>query len=85
MWLIIYGAVDQFKDLYTSFAFVIGALTSILCGIIGMAIATYTNFRVTYNAKSGLAPAFRTAYQGGSVMGFALVSIALLSKFIKIF
>jgi Na+/H+-translocating membrane pyrophosphatase len=45
-----------------------------------MAIATYTNYRVTYNAKTGLAPAFKTAYQGGSVMGFTLVSIALLSK-----
>jgi inorganic pyrophosphatase len=51
------------------------------CGAIGMMIATYTNYRVTFNAKiNGLAEAFRTAYRGGCVMGFALVSIALFSK-----
>lgn len=80
MFITIYGAVEQFKTAYTAFAFLIGALTSMLCGLIGMAIATYTNYRVAYCAKKGLADAFRTAYRGGTVMGFALVSLALLSK-----
>ena len=78
MFFIIYGAVEKFKTAYTAFAFAIGALTSMICGAIGMMIATFTNYRVTFNAKlNGLAEAFRTAYRGGCVMGFALVSIAL--------
>ena len=81
MFFIIYGAVEKFHTAYTAFAFVIGAVTSMICGAIGMMIATYTNYRVTYHAKKGLAEAFRTAYRGGCVMGFALVSIALMSKF----
>lgn len=79
MFFIIYGAVEKFEKAYTAFAFVIGAITSIACGAIGMTIATYTNYRVTFCAKRGLADAFRTAYRGGCVMGFALVSIALVS------
>jgi inorganic pyrophosphatase len=56
MFFIIYGAVEKFKEAYTAFAFVIGAVTSMACGAIGMMIATYTNYRVTFNAKTnGLA------------------------------
>lgn len=85
MFFIIYGAVERFDGAYTAFAFAIGAITSMICGAIGMSIATYTNYRVTYNAKkSGLADAFRTAYRGGCVMGFALVSIGLLGSFVII-
>jgi K(+)-stimulated pyrophosphate-energized sodium pump len=43
-----------------------------------MVIATQTNFRTTYCAKSGLAPAFRVAFRSGCAMGFALVSLGLL-------
>lgn len=64
--------------IYTAVAFVIGALVSILCGSIGMLIATQTNFRTTYCAKQSLALAFRTAYRAGCAMGFALVSLGLL-------
>lgn len=65
----------------TAVAFVIGAVVSILCGAIGMLIATQTNFRTTYCAKKSLALAFRTAYRAGCAMGFALVSLGLLGKF----
>ena len=62
----------------TAFAFAIGAIISILCGAIGMVIATQTNFRTTYCAKNGLASAFRVAYRAGCAMGFTLVSLGLL-------
>ena len=85
MFFIIFGAVEKGKTAYTAFAFAIGAITSMLCGAIGMMIATYTNYRVTFNAKSsGLAEAFRTAYRGGCVMGFALVSIGLFGTYSSI-
>lgn len=58
-------------------AFLIGALTSMTCGAIGMVIATYSNFRTTHMASKSLALGFQTAYRAGCVMGFALVSISL--------
>jgi Na+/H+-translocating membrane pyrophosphatase len=83
MFVVIYGAVEQFRTAYTAFAFLLGAVTSMLCGLIGMLIATYTNYRVAFCARTSLAEAFKTAYRGGTVMGFALVSMALLSNLSK--
>lgn len=78
MFFVIYGAVEKFKAAYTAFAFVIGAITSMGCGAIGMLIATYSNYRTAFKARSSLAEGFKVAYQAGSVMGFALVSISLI-------
>lgn len=79
MTAIIFVAIEQMQTAYTAFAFLLGSIASMGCGAIGMTIATYTNYRVTYCAKRSLADAFRVAYRGGCVMGFALVSIGLLS------
>lgn len=79
MFVIIFVAIEQMRTAYTAFAFLLGAITSMVCGAIGMMIATFTNYRVTYSAKISLAKAFEVAYKGGCVMGFALVSIGLLS------
>jgi len=65
---------------YTATAFVVGAIVSIISGSIGMIIATSTNYRTTYCAKKSLSLAFKTAYRAGVAMGFALVSLGLLSK-----
>lgn len=70
---------------YTAFAFAIGALISIICGAIGMIIATRANYKTTYCAKRSLANAFRTAYRSGCAMGFALVSLGLLGSSSLIF
>lgn len=72
-------------SIYTAIAFAVGAIVSIICGAVGMLIATQTNFRTTYCAKRGLAPAFRVAFRAGCAMGFALVSLGLLSTNILIF
>jgi Na+/H+-translocating membrane pyrophosphatase len=66
------------EGIMTAVAFAIGAIISIICGAVGMIIATQTNFRTTYCARSGLAPAFRVAFRAGCAMGFALVSLGLL-------
>lgn len=70
--------------LKTAIAFIVGAIISIICGAVGMVIATQTNFRTTYCAKSSLAPAFRVAYRAGCAMGFALVSLGLLVLLVMI-
>lgn len=66
------------EGIMTAFAFAVGAIVSILCGCIGMIIATQTNYRTTFCAREGLAPAFRVAFRAGCAMGFALVSLGLL-------
>ena len=65
-------------------SFIVGALTSLLSGYIGMTIATRTNVRVTYqaayhhpNKEKSLSSAFEVAFNGGTVMGFCLISLAL--------
>jgi H(+)-translocating pyrophosphatase len=58
-------------------AFVIGAITSIVCGYIGMKIAVMANYRTTFMAIEGLAPAFSTAFRAGCVMGFGMVGLSL--------
>jgi H(+)-translocating pyrophosphatase len=63
---------------YTTVAFIIGALTSMLCGYIGMIIATTTNVKTTYLCNIDIEDGFIVAFQGGEVLGFVLVGLALL-------
>lgn len=59
--------------------FAIGAGASALAGYIGMTVAVRANVRTCQAAKRGLADALRVAFQGGSVTGFMVASLALLS------
>ncbi len=60
-----------------------GAITSLLSGFIGMYVATTANSRVTFTAArysdldTSYKKAFCVAFEGGCVMGFCLVSLAL--------
>jgi len=44
-----FGEVTQWTA-YTTISFVLGAMTSMLCGFIGMRIAVNSNWRTTYSA-----------------------------------
>ena len=44
-----------------------------------MRVATFSNYRCAYCAQTKMTDAFAVAYRAGCVMGFALVSFALLS------
>jgi len=68
----------------TMLAFIIGAVTSIVSGYIGMSIAVYANGRVASSARLGIGQAFQTAFKAGTVMGFALVSLGVLMLYITI-
>ncbi len=59
-------------------SFVIGALSSGLAGFIGLRIATKANVRTTHAARTGLNPALRIAFAGGSVMGLSVVGLGIL-------
>ncbi|KAJ7545172.1 hypothetical protein O6H91_09G110000 [Diphasiastrum complanatum] len=70
--------------LFSTVAFILGALTSTLSGYLGMKIATYANARTTLEARKGVGEAFIVAFRAGSVMGFLLAANGLIVLFIAI-
>jgi len=66
----------------TCIAFVLGALTSIVSGYVGMMVAVYSNARTTIAAEGvdeiGWTNSFNTAFRAGGSMGFSLTSLAML-------
>ncbi|MDP3995874.1 MAG: sodium-translocating pyrophosphatase [bacterium] len=62
-----------------AFGFLIGAAASALAGYLGMVVSTKANVKVAEIAKKGLSPALNLAFKGGSVTGFLVVGLALLS------
>merc|ERR1712000_655028 len=63
---------------FSALAFVLGGVTSIVSGYIGMMIAVKANSRTALQAQRGYAPAFKTAFRSGAVMGFSLCALAML-------
>ncbi len=59
-------------------AFVAGAVLSAIAGYMGMTVAVSANVRSATAANKGLNPAFNIAFKAGSVMGLAMVGIAVL-------
>ena len=79
--------VDTLGEFWTSFAFLLGATTSIVSGYVGMRVAVFANSRTAYSAvnrENGLANAFIVAFRGGSVLGFVLTSMGLLNLLVLI-
>lgn len=64
--------------LMTGIAFLVGAATSALSGIIGMYVAVRSNVRVASAARSGVAQALNVALRGGAVSGFLVVGLSLI-------
>ena len=67
----------------TAFAFLVGGITSMVSGYIGMMIAVFTNARCTMCAtmvpeQTAWRESFNSAFRGGAVMGFALAGLGLL-------
>ena len=65
-------ALDQLRpepDLpETAISYLIGAFLSASAGYLGMTIAVRANVRTAANARQGLNPALRTAFNSGTVM-----------------
>ena len=73
--LIIYN----FLGTLASLGFVIGAVASAVAGYIGMNVAVRSNSRTAEAAGLGLNPALSLAFKAGSVTGFLVVALGLLS------
>ena len=69
---------------FSTAAFLLGAITSLVSGFLGMKIATYANARTTLEARKGVGKAFITAFRSGAVMGFLLSSSGLVVLYITI-
>ena len=68
----------------TAAAYLLGAVTSVLSGFLGMKIATYANARTTLEARKGVGKAFVMAFRCGAVMGFLLAANGLLVLYFSI-
>jgi len=85
VYIVLFSAVLlHFTGVPTTVAFVVGAITSIICGWIGMKIAVYTNVRTAHQCWKDLSSGFEVAIQGGAVMGLSLVSVGLLALYLVI-
>jgi len=72
---------------FTTIAFVVGSVTSIASGWIGMTIAVEANVRtscVAYDNRGNYGPPFVIAFKAGAVMGFALVALGILNLYILV-
>lgn len=71
------GSESSGFRMYASLAYIVGSLTSMICGYIGMSIAVKANFRTAFKAIDSLEEAFVVAFRAGCVMGFSMISLSL--------
>jgi len=68
----------------TMVAFIVGSITSIVCGYIGMKCAVYANVRTAHESWKSLEKGFQVAVRGGSIMGFSLVALGCIFLYVLI-
>ncbi len=71
-------AVDPGYGIKMALAFISGTLCSAVAGYLGMTVAVMANVRTSYAAGQSINKAFRLAFNAGSVMGLAMVGMAMI-------
>ena len=71
------GAEKQNHGFLTAGAFAFGALCSALAGWLGMSVAVEANVRTATACERGVAEGFEVAFKAGSVLGLAMVGVAV--------
>ncbi|MCL5004061.1 MAG: sodium-translocating pyrophosphatase [Patescibacteria group bacterium] len=77
--IIVFLVLTKFLGLTTGLGFLLGGLASAVCGFLGMNVSVRSNARVAEISERGLGPALELAFRGGSVTGFLVVGLALLT------
>ena len=77
--VILFILIYAFLSLTSAIGFLVGAVFSTLAGYIGMNVAVRSNAKTTEAAKQGLGAALSLAFKAGSVTGFLVVALGLLS------
>ena len=71
------GFEKQHHGILTAAAFAFGALCSALAGWLGMSVAVEANVRTAVACKNGVRQGFEVAFKAGTVMGLAMVGLAV--------
>ncbi|MGL5648092.1 MAG: sodium-translocating pyrophosphatase [Clostridium sp.] len=70
--------IGGFLSIQAAFAFIVGALFSMIAGYLGMKIAVKANVRTANAAKEGIKKALDIAFSGGAVMGLCVVGFGIV-------
>lgn len=74
---------DMTRGFLTALSFVLGSITSMASGYLGMKVAVFSNVRTTITAqKPGWTSCFNTAFRAGAVMGFALCGLGVMMLYV---
>src|SRR3990167_5354246 len=77
--LLVYGLSGQWiHGWQTAGAFIFGAASSAVAGIVAMFVSVIANIRTAGASQHGLPSAMRVAFRGGAVSGIIIVSMSLL-------
>jgi len=72
------AAINPSRGITMALAFVAGAMCSAVAGYMGMSVAVAANVRSATAANESINRAFRVAFYAGSVMGLAMVGLAVI-------
>ena len=72
------ASIQPWNGISMALAFIGGALCSAVAGYMGMSIAVEANVRTATAANESLNKAFKVSFYAGSVMGLAMVGLAVL-------
>jgi K(+)-stimulated pyrophosphate-energized sodium pump len=71
-------SITPLNGVQMALSFVVGALCSAVAGYMGMGVAVEANVRTATAAKESINKAFKLSFYAGSVMGLAMVGLAVL-------